>query len=122
MIFRLELLLVTVEYPSDNEGTFQSALVHTDGQDQLKSTSALRRCVVVQQTVQTGQQATSSQPDARPMPFLVLGGFSRHLYVQRSQNVSEEDRTQTPQCSTTGMNDWLLRAEMRQREYSGITK
>lgn len=55
MIFRLELLLVTVEYPSDNEGTFQSALVYIDGQDQLKSIYALRRCVVVQQTVQTGQ-------------------------------------------------------------------
>lgn len=55
MVFSLELLLVTVAYPSDNEGTLQSGLVHTAGQDQLKSIYALRRCVVVQQTAQTGQ-------------------------------------------------------------------
>lgn len=54
MIFRLELLL-SVEYPSDDEEAFQSGLVHTDGQDQLKSVCALRRCVVVQQTAQIGQ-------------------------------------------------------------------
>lgn len=63
----------------------------------------LRKCVVAQQKLQTGQQANRSRPDVRRMPLLVPGGFSRHSCAQRFQNAPEEEGERKLQGSTTGL-------------------